>query len=259
MSSGYIHGGTDAREVARLQKQADFVAPWSLERFDAKPGMRVLDLATGVGAMARQLLQRWPGIRLVGADLSPMQLASAHRSLPGLPLVRANAAKLPFADRTFERVHCTWLLEHVPSAVAVDIVREVHRVLAPGGYCHFTEVDNSTLTTSPRLEAVDAVMKRLNDAQSRTGDPFIGPKLEGYLKQAGFARVQARPHLTVGSHEDPAFFQAFAEEFAEIFESLDEAQVDGALIAKAAADLRALPSRPTARMTYSATIAVGWA
>jgi len=44
--------------VSRLEKQARFVAPWSLRDFDAAAGEHILDLATGVGAMAAQLAQR---------------------------------------------------------------------------------------------------------------------------------------------------------------------------------------------------------
>jgi methylase of polypeptide subunit release factors len=64
----YVHGSTDQREVARLVRQAEFVATFSLVDFDAPPGARVLDLGTGVGAMARQLALRFPGIELVGID-----------------------------------------------------------------------------------------------------------------------------------------------------------------------------------------------
>ncbi len=80
MSEGYIHGGTDAREVARLEKQAFWCADWMLKRFDAAPGMRVLDLATGVGAMAGQLLRRFADITLLAVDLSPSQLSTAHEN-----------------------------------------------------------------------------------------------------------------------------------------------------------------------------------
>ncbi|HMK73518.1 MAG TPA: hypothetical protein VK454_09265, partial [Myxococcaceae bacterium] len=63
----YIHGGTDLREVARLSKQAlVWVAPRMLDDFTASPGMRVLDLGTGVGAMAAVLARRHPGIELWG-------------------------------------------------------------------------------------------------------------------------------------------------------------------------------------------------
>jgi ubiquinone/menaquinone biosynthesis C-methylase UbiE len=257
--SDYIHGGTDAREVARLEKQSHFTALHSLPRFDAAPGMRVLDLATGVGAMAGQLLRRYPGIQLVGVDLHERQLAEARRLHPGATYVQADAAHLPFPDASFERVHCSWLLEHVREPAAV--LREVRRVLAPGGLCHFIEVDNASLRTHPRCPETHAMLEVQNAAQRASGgDPFIGPKLERLFREAGFTRTDIAPAPVHGDAADPAYFRMFVEEFAEIFESLDEA-LGPALAPRlhaAAAELRALPGLPGASMDYVPWIARGY-
>lgn len=257
--SQYIHGGSDEREVKRLEKQARWGAPGMLQDFDVPPNARVLDLATGVGAMAGWLLDAFPKIRLVGVDLSEQQLAWARRNHPTLPVARANGAALPFADATFDRVHCSWLLEHVSPQVAVAILTEVRRVLRPGGYCHFTEVDNSTFRTAPSSPDIEAVMRTLNDAQQRGGgDPYVGKQLPRLFAQAGFEKVEIRPLAIHGGPEDPIFFQGFIDEFAEIFESLDEAlpgMRDQAQ--RAAAQLRALRGQ-RGTMDYSATVARGF-
>lgn len=259
MSEGYIHGGTDAREVARLVKQAGFVAPFTLKDFPVRPGDRVLDLATGVGAMAAELRRYFPDCRLTGVDLRMSQLRSAKQLHPIADYVNGNGASLPFKSGAFDRVHCSWLLEHIPTPPGpVAILREVRRVLKPDGLCHFIEVDNSTFETTPRNEDVVAVMDALNDAQLKGGgDPFVGQKLERYFREAGFSRVQIRPTALHGHAGDPAFFQAFIDEFAEIFESLDEAL--GAemepRVQRAAKALRELIRTPGASMRYSGFIA----
>ena len=48
--------------------------------------------------------------------------------------VVADAARLPFGDSVFQRVECDAVLEHVPDADRV--MREIERVLEPGGYAH---------------------------------------------------------------------------------------------------------------------------
>jgi ubiquinone/menaquinone biosynthesis C-methylase UbiE len=255
----YVHGSSDEREVARLEKQAGFGAPWMLRDFDVPPNAKVLDLATGVGAMAGWMLRRFEKIHLVGIDLSAAQLHWARRNHPTLPVARSNAARLPFAANTFDRVHCSWLLEHVPGPVAVEILRDVRRVLKPGGYCHFTEVDNSTFRTTPHSPDIHAVLQALNDAQvAGGGDPYIGPKLPGYFAQAGFTKVEIAPRAIHGGAEDPVFFQGFIDEFAEIFEGLDESlPAMQQELRRAAAALRAL-NRSGGTMDYSATIARGF-
>ncbi len=254
----YIHGRLDAREIARLEKQAEFSAPRLLERFTAPPGAKVLDLATGVGAMAGQLLARYQGITLFGVDLSAFALQRAQSKHPGLLLTRGNGAALPFRDQSFDRVHCSWMLEHVPEPRRV--LDEVYRVLKPGGVCQFTEVDNASFQVVPELPVVGEAMRLLNDAQIQGGgDPFIGRKLLGLLTHAGFLRVTVRPLEMTGDGKDLAFFTAFAEEFAEIFESLDEVvppEVAPKLTAAAHA-LRGLPDVPGASMHYRGWSAQG--
>lgn len=258
-SKSYIHGSTDAREVARLEKQARFVWRRMMGRaFEATPGERVLDLATGVGAMAGQILEHHPGIRLVGVDLRISQLRSARENHPGPAWVNADGTALPFADQSFDRVHCSWLLEHVTEPL--NILREVRRVLRDGGVAYFIEVDNATFRPVGGEPGIGEVMDALNDAQVRGGgDPFIGQKLEALFRDAGFRDVQSERTVLDGTHADPPLFQEIVEEFAEIFESLDEA-VDPQMAERAqraAASLRALLHTPGAELHYAGVFARG--
>ncbi|MFN0062680.1 MAG: class I SAM-dependent methyltransferase, partial [Myxococcaceae bacterium] len=181
----YIHGSTDEREVARLEKQARYVSAFSLRGFTIPPGARVLDFGTGVGAMAQQLLDRYPGIHLTGVDLRASQLEQARKNHPGADYVQADGTSLPFADATFDVVHASWVLEHVPSPQTV--LAEVFRVLKPGGRCRFIELDNKTLRVEPADAEAMALLDLANAAQIRAGgDPFIGPKLKGLFETAGF-------------------------------------------------------------------------
>lgn len=258
MSANYVHGGTDEREIARLEKQARWTAQFSLPRFDAHPGQRVLDLACGVGAMAEQVARRFPGIELVGLDLSASQLRASRKNHPALPVTRADGGRMPFADATFDRVHCSWMLEHVPSPEA--IVREVRRVLRPQGLCHFLEVDNWSFMTRPLLRDVHALLRRLNAAQVKAGgDPAIGQRLHRIFAGAGFRRFTLEPVVLHGSHADVGFLQSFVDEFAEIFEGLDESLGADAqpLIERATAELRSLMSNPAGSLHYRAWVAHG--
>jgi len=252
----YIHGATRETEIARLEKQARFVAPWSLAKFDAAPGMQVLDLGTGIGAMARELSDRYPGIVLTGVDRSAAQLETARLRHPVANYVAADATLLPFAAGTFDRVHASWLLEHVPEPAAV--VAQVFRVLKPGGVAHFVEVDNETLRTEPALASVTELMRALNDAQLVAGgDPYVGRRLGELFGNAGFSSVEIAAPELLGDTNDPAFYAAFVTEFAEIFESVRETlgPAWNERIATAISELNALLGRAHSSMRYRPVVA----
>ncbi|MGO8968690.1 MAG: class I SAM-dependent methyltransferase [Myxococcaceae bacterium] len=255
----YIHGGTDLREVARLIKQAlVWVSPRMLQDFTAHPGMRVLDLGTGVGAMAAELARRHLGIELWGLDLRAAQLQQAKALHPVATYVQGNATRLPFPDGSFDRVHASWVLEHIPQTAAV--LREVHRILAPGGQCFFLEVDNATLRLVPPCPAIDRALALLNQAQlAAGGDPFIGQKLDALMRDTGFSVVQVRSVEIDGDATDAETLRSSAEELAEIFESLDEAlgPEQSPLLQAAAREARALPHLPEAEFHFRPVAALG--
>jgi SAM-dependent methyltransferase len=257
--SDYIHGGTDLREVARLSKQAlVWVAPRMLSDFTARPGMRVLDLGTGVGAMAAALSRRHPGIELWGLDLRAAQLSQARALHPVASYVQGDAKRMPFPDACFDRVHASWVLEHIPGPV--EALREVRRVLVPGGQCFFLEVDNATVRLVPPAPDIERALALLNRAQQKGGgDPFIGQKLEALLKAAGFSDVQVKSVEIHGDAADAETLRSSAEELAEIFESLDEAlgPEEVSLLQAASRAARALPHLPGAEFHFRPVAAVG--
>jgi demethylmenaquinone methyltransferase/2-methoxy-6-polyprenyl-1,4-benzoquinol methylase len=98
---------------------------------DAAATDTVLDVATGTGAVARELLRR-KGCTVVGLDQSPEMLAEARRRLPDqVELVEGTADRLPFPDASFDALTFTYLLRYV-SDPAVTL-RELARVVRPGG------------------------------------------------------------------------------------------------------------------------------
>src|SRR5256714_7674031 len=82
-------------------------------RIEAGPGEKVLDVATGTGAVAEELL-RQKGCTVVGVDQSPEMLAVARERLPAdVELVEAGAEDLPFDDASFDALTFTYLLRYV--------------------------------------------------------------------------------------------------------------------------------------------------
>jgi len=106
-------------------------------RVHAAPGDRVLDVATGTGLVAEELV-RSHGCSVVGLDQSEDMLAAARAKLAGRPelaasveFVRGEAEQLPFADAEFDALTFTYLLRYVDDPLSA--LHELARVVRPGG------------------------------------------------------------------------------------------------------------------------------
>lgn len=104
--------------------------PWLQPRtaFLAKiPGRRCLDVGCGDGFVIGQNLAVRPDLCVTGVDIR-----DAGPAFPEVArFVRYDGYALPFADATFEVAVMNHVLEHVPEPLR--LLREVHRVLVPGG------------------------------------------------------------------------------------------------------------------------------
>ena len=132
-----------------------------------KPGMRILDVATGTGMVAFALAER--GATVVGLDQSETMLAGASARLQRTPrladrmsFMLGEAEALPFADGEFDALSFTYLLRYVDDRVAT--MRELARVLKPGGRISMVEFG---VPGNPRLRLLWRIHTRL-------GLPLIG-------------------------------------------------------------------------------------
>jgi len=109
-----------------------------LDAVNLRPGTRLLDVATGPGALAAEAATR--GARPVGVDLSPQMIELARRLHPGLDFREADVEHLPFDDDTFDAVVCCFGLGHFPRPEAA--VAECVRTLLTGGRIAFSWWDD---------------------------------------------------------------------------------------------------------------------
>ena len=110
-------------------------APWmpSVMGFKQFPGKRLLEVGCGMGSDLLQFARG--GALCTGVDLTPRSIEiSRHRfSLYGErgDFVLSDGEHLPFADESFDVVYSNGVLHHTPDTAGA--IREVHRVLRPGG------------------------------------------------------------------------------------------------------------------------------
>jgi ubiquinone/menaquinone biosynthesis C-methylase UbiE len=97
-------------------------------------GVRVLDVACGTGRTLAQLHRARPRLRLYGIDLSPYYVQEARDALSkDVSLLAENAEQLPFKEGHFDVVTSTYLFHELPRRARRNVMREMLRVLKPGG------------------------------------------------------------------------------------------------------------------------------
>lgn len=100
-----------------------------------KPGLRVLDVATGTGAQALAFADAG-ATRVFGVDRSPamLDIARRHNRYPSVvEFVEGDAADLPFEDASFDVTCISFGLHEVSAELRPQVVRELARVTRPGG------------------------------------------------------------------------------------------------------------------------------
>lgn len=103
-------------------------------KFDVTSQKMILDVGSGAGQILRHLLKHArPDAHLVGFDLSHKMLLRARKKLKSdrPAYVAGDLMHMPFRDGTFDCVTCGWTIEHLPDPQPG--LREIHRVLKPGG------------------------------------------------------------------------------------------------------------------------------
>jgi len=149
------------------------------------PGrQRILDVACGTGRLLQQLLLAHPQHDYTGLDLSPFYLERASELLAEqkVSLVNGNAEALPFADASFDCLTNVFLFHELPLRARQNTLREMRRVLRPGGLLVLE--DSAQLSDSPELRVF------LENFGRDMNEPFfldyLNEPLEPELERAGF-------------------------------------------------------------------------
>ena len=123
--------------ASRIEPRPSYVQGLKLRLLlDALRGRNgdVLDIGCGAGNVARAIAESRPELRVHGVDVSAGALEVARRAAPEVDFQLAAAESLPFQDESMSAVVMLDVLEHLENPAAV--LREIRRVLRPGGLFH---------------------------------------------------------------------------------------------------------------------------
>ncbi|MBX5455729.1 MAG: class I SAM-dependent methyltransferase [Thermogemmatispora sp.] len=184
----------DLGEVNRLDFQhyvlwallrANYLAPIGQPR-------RILDVGCGTGQWAFELCQQFPQVEVVGVDLEQVKATtppSNYRFVQG-DVLRG----LPFANASFDFVHQRLLTSALPLAAWPEIVRELARVTAPGGWVELVEPGLGLRVTpaGPANEKLLSMGTQLAAQRGLDMEGAVARSLERYLQEARLVNVHMR-------------------------------------------------------------------
>ena len=123
----------------------------------------ILDVGCGTGEITARLAKKFARASLVGVDLEEQHLERARARCTAFGArVRfqyGDALALPFPDEQFDLVVCRHLLQAVPDAG--QVLKEIRRVLRPGGRIHLIAEDYGMLLCHPTNLGSDGFWQRI--------------------------------------------------------------------------------------------------
>ncbi len=185
---GHAENATEFMARRTIESHGEFFLPY------LTPGVSVLDCGCGPGSITLGIANRIGNGRVVGVDFgeSPLQRAietARQRGLHNVVFQQADCYSLPFEDASFDCVFSNALMEHLTDPVRA--MRELLRVLKPGGMIGVSGPDWAGFVLAPPSDALTAAVAAYTTMQTRNGgDVNVGRKLGEHLKSAGFLNCQ---------------------------------------------------------------------
>jgi SAM-dependent methyltransferase len=183
----YTHGHAPAVVRQHAQRTAQEAAAFLLP--ELRPGMRLLDVGCGPGSITRGLAERLAPGQVIGLDLSRETLEAARedaaaRGLDNLRYEEGSVYALPFPDGSFDVAYAHQVFQHLRERGAA--LREMLRVVRPGGLIALRDVDWGTAVHWPRDPWIDRFVEVLERTWYRNGgEPHMGRHLRALFNEAG--------------------------------------------------------------------------
>ena len=186
MAEVYTHGHHESVLRSHRWRTAENSAAYLLGRLAA--GQDVLDVGCGPGTITCDFARIVAPGAIVGIDAQASVIAQAARecSEPNLTFEVGDAYALPFRDCSFDVVHAHQLLQHLADPLAA--LREMHRVLRPGGTVAVRDADFAGFVWHPDDALLDRWLALYHAVTARNGaDADAGRKLLSWVQRSGFS------------------------------------------------------------------------
>jgi ubiquinone/menaquinone biosynthesis C-methylase UbiE len=187
-SDRYTHGHHESVLRSHTWRTAENSAGFLLSHLQR--GQSVLDVGCGPGTISADIARLVAPGSVTGIDLSHDVIELARRSAEGMDVANlsfqvGDVYDLQFADSSFDVVYAHQVLQHLSDPIRA--LREMRRVLAPGGLVAVRDADYGKFTWSPRVPRLERWMELYHDITKRNGaEADAGRYLVDWVRDAGF-------------------------------------------------------------------------
>lgn len=253
LADTYVHGFTKI-EQDRLFKQARILEESIFSNVDFSKANSVIEVGIGVGAQTQILLDRFTKLKVFGIDASASQVERARIALANhiesgrVEVEVGDALQLNYEENNFDGAFICWFLEHVQKPV--EILKEVRRVLKPGGVLYCNEPLNTNLYIHPYSPATLKFWFEFNDYQwTMKGDPFVGGKLGNYLQAAGYQNIETKVLTSHYDNRMPKKRSAYIDYWTDLMLSaapglIEAGRIDSTIVNEMTTELQTLKNDP---------------
>ncbi len=198
--SGYAHGHHESVLRSHTWRTVENSAAYLLPHLG--PGLRILDVGCGPGALTADIAARAPGCEMHGIDASAEVVTTAATDHPTIDFRTGDVYALTAPDDHYDIVHAHQVLQHLDDPVAA--LREMRRVTKPGGRVAVRDADYAGMTWTPERPAMTRWMEIYQAMTAANGhDANAGRRLLGWTQAAGFADDAIEISASIWCFADP--------------------------------------------------------
>lgn len=206
----YFIDAESGAETARLLNQDRLITRHMGGIFPAKLDLSnvqdVLDIGCGPGGWVLDVAFAYPGMNVVGVDISQTTIKYA-RALAKVQLLDNASFKvmdatkpLAFPDNSFDFINARFIFAFMPASAWPELLQECMRLTRPGGIIRLTEFDVYGVTSSPACEKFTTWGSRAFKLAGQSFSPDgrgvgLTPMLGRFLRNVGCINIDRAAHV----------------------------------------------------------------
>jgi len=192
-------------EQERLERQALELAhesSWLFDQIGIRPGSRVVEIGCGPRGCLDLLSERvGANGKVIGVERSAEQVERARKfvadsHITNIEVLCVDARETGLPEASFDLATARLVLVNVPQPEM--LVKEMVRLVRPGGVVALHEPDSTTQRYDPPLPAQTRLLQLLNTyAELNDIDRTIGLKIPRMLREAGLVDIHVNPFVHI--------------------------------------------------------------